>query len=121
MSMTTFRNGEVTATMDYTPSGADVNAGDVVLVGDMLAVAPVNIPDGELGTLNVFGGVYRGLADGAIGRGVQVWFDIAEERFTLDASGNKVFGFTVSSAAADGDEIWVFHAPVSAMVDSPGS
>ena len=42
---------------DYTPSGADVTAGDVVVLGSpgVVGVAPNNIADGELGALQVQG------------------------------------------------------------------
>lgn len=117
----TFRNGEVCASADYTPSGSDVTAGDVIAIGNILAVAPKDIPDGELGAVSVFGGVYEGPTDGAIGAGVQVWFDIAEGNFTLDATGNLVFGFSVNSVGSATTGLRVFHAPVSALVDAPGS
>jgi len=41
--------------VDYTPSGADVTAGDVVVQGDLLGVAAADIADGVLGALTVEG------------------------------------------------------------------
>jgi predicted RecA/RadA family phage recombinase len=41
--------------IDYTPSGADVSAGDVVIVGDIIGVAEDDIADGDTGTLRIEG------------------------------------------------------------------
>lgn len=45
-----YKHGDVLM-VDYTPSGADVTAGDIVLVGNAACVAHTDIPDGELGAL----------------------------------------------------------------------
>jgi predicted RecA/RadA family phage recombinase len=42
-------------TIDYTASGADVDAGDVVEVGDIIGVAADDIADGDTGTLLIEG------------------------------------------------------------------
>lgn len=36
-------------------SGSDISAGDVVVIGDTVAIAEVDIPDGESGTVTVAG------------------------------------------------------------------
>lgn len=99
----------------YTPSGAAVSAGDVVVAGDVPHVAHSDIADGELGALAARGGVYEGPADGAINPGVKVYWDEATSKYTVTAAAgaNTHFGFTSpdSSAAVDGDLIEVVHDP----------
>ncbi|MFI4860253.1 MAG: DUF2190 family protein [Phycisphaerales bacterium JB063] len=41
--------------LDYTPSGADVAAGDVVVLTDLIGIAKRPIPDGTPGSLAVTG------------------------------------------------------------------
>ena len=110
MAMATFRHGDPRQ-VDYTPSGADVAAGDVVEVGKTPMVAHLAIADGELGALAAGYGVYRMTADAAIAMGEVVYWDASAEKVTETASGNFLFGIAVSASGADGDEIDVLHQP----------
>jgi predicted RecA/RadA family phage recombinase len=89
--------------MDYTPSGADVAAGDVVVVGDTVAVATEKIEDGDLGAL-VIRGVVRfpkaTTSTSAIAQGTKVYWNAVSEVVTETAGANKVAGYTVVAATA---------------------
>ena len=93
--------------VDYTPSGADAAAGDVVVQGDLLGVADRPITDGVLGAVTVegvydfpkAGGVGLAIAAGAI-----CYWDVAEQEAgaEAEAGANKLLGKCVT-AAGDSD------------------
>ena len=89
-------------TIDYTPSAA-VAAGDVVVLGDLVCVANVDIPAGALGALATEG-VFDFPKDTAtaMAAGVDVYWDAAAGQATEDPAGgaNKHAGKTVAAAAA---------------------
>src|SRR5690606_20508251 len=113
MATVTFRHGDPRQ-IDYTPSGADVDAGEVVVVGNTPMVAHLPITDGELGALAVGGGVYRLTAAGAIDNGDPVYWEATDGEATATASGNLLFGIAVSASTTDQDPIDVYHAPDAA-------
>lgn len=94
--------------LDYTPSVA-VSAGDVVVQGELVGVAPVDIPANQLGAIQVDGvfdfpkatGVSTGITAGA-----NVYWDVAEQvaKTNAEAGANKLIGKTVR-AATDADAI----------------
>lgn len=85
--------------IDHTPSGADVEAGDVVVIGDVPAIARLKIVDGELGALDVGGGVYEVTPSGTISKGAKVYWDDTNNKVTATASGNKAFGWAAEDLA----------------------
>ena len=90
--------------IDYTPA-ADVVAGDVIVQGELLGVAKLDIKAGTLGALAVVGVFDFPKATGAstaIAEGLDVyWDESAGEATTDSASGaNKRIGRTI---AASGD------------------
>ena len=90
--------------VDYTPT-ADVAAGDVVVQGELVGVAKVDIPANVLGALAVSGVFDFPKATGtgtAITVGANCYWDAANQRATTTASGNKLIGKAVR-AAADAD------------------
>ena len=92
--------------IDYTPA-ADVSAGDVVVQGELVGVAKLDIPANTLGALAVVGVFDFPKATGAstaIAEGVDVyWDESAGEATTDSASGaNKRIGRSVA-AAGDSD------------------
>lgn len=95
---------------DHTP-GAAVASGDVVVSQDLVRVAHLDIAANTLGALAAGGGVYKATADGAIALGKKVYWDATAKKVTLTATGNKGFGFTLTTAGADGDVIDVLHQP----------
>lgn len=92
--------------IDFTPL-ADVTAGDVVVQGDLVGIAKIDIPVDKLGALAVTG-VFdfpKALGSGsAIPSGAKVYWDATDKLATTDANSgsNKYIGKTVR-AAADAD------------------
>lgn len=93
--------------VDHTP-GADVAAGEVVVVGDGCRIAHADIPADRLGALAIRGGVYRvpksTAAGSAIAAGKSVYWDATNNVQTTNAAAgaNKFLGTTVA-ATADAD------------------
>ena len=85
--------------IDYTP-GADIAAGDVVVQGDLVGVAKLEIKSGKLGSLAV-----DGVFDFAKNTGVAytvgtfLFWDDTANVVTTTATGNKMIGKVVRAAA----------------------
>ncbi len=95
MPTTTFRHEG--ARIDYTPTGA-VDAGDVVVLGDIVGVATSDIAAGVKGALAISGVVRFPKATtsaSALGPGVKVYWNAGSEIVTTTSGGNKVAGYTV--------------------------
>jgi predicted RecA/RadA family phage recombinase len=91
-------------TLDYTPS-ANVSAGDVVVQGDLVGIAKLDIAAGALGALTVTGIFDVPKASGAgtaIAAGAKVYWNATNKQATTTATGNKYLGKSVR-AAADAD------------------
>ena len=91
-------------TIDYTAAGA-VNAGAVIVLGDLVGVANRAIPANTLGSLmveGVFDFVKATGAGTALAVGTIVYWDVANNRVTSVATGNKLLGKVVM-AASDSD------------------
>ena len=97
--------------IDYTP-GADVASGDVVVQGDLVGVAKLDIKANILGALAVTG-VFDFPKDtgssSAISAGAKVYWDAVNEVATTDADGgtNKLIGKTVADAGDDDETVRV--------------
>ncbi|HXH23223.1 MAG TPA: DUF2190 family protein [Dehalococcoidia bacterium] len=92
------------ASIDYTPA-ADVAAGDVVVQGDLVGVAKLDIKANKLGALAVEGVFDFAKATGvgtALAAGTTVYWDDAANVATATAVGNKQIGKSVR-AAGDND------------------
>ncbi len=87
------------AATDYTP-GADVAAGDVVVQGDLVGVAKLDIKANKLGALAVQGVFDFAKAAGALAVGTIVYWDNVAKVVTTTAAGNKQVGKVVRAAAA---------------------
>jgi len=90
--------------IDYTP-GADVAAGDVIVQGELVGVAKLDIKANTLGALAVAGVFDFAKATGggtAITAGASVYWDDTNNVATTTATGNKLIGKCVK-AAADAD------------------
>lgn len=95
--------------IDYTPSSA-VDAGDVVVIGDMTAIAARPIAANALGAVTIRGVFRVPKATGsaaAIAAGKKVYWDAGDEVATTTASSHKVLGWTVAAAGDDDDSILV--------------
>jgi len=91
--------------IDYTP-GADVTAGDVVVQGDLVGVAKLDIASGALGALAIDGVFDFPKATGggsAIAAGVKVYWDVADSEAKADdeSGANKLLGKTIVAAGDD--------------------
>jgi len=91
--------------IDYTPApGSDVAAGDVVIQGDLVGVAKLDIAAGRLGALSVTG-VFdfpKATTPGsAMPSGTKVYWDAANKLATTDADSgaNKYIGKTIRAAS----------------------
>lgn len=88
-------------TVDYTPSSA-VAAGDVVVLNDLVTVAPRPIAANKLGAVAVEGVYALPKATGAINQGAIVYWDATAGNITTTSSGNKRAGkAAVAAASAD--------------------
>ena len=90
--------------VDYAPSAA-VAAGQVVVVGDMVGVAKLDIAANKLGSLaveGVFDFPKATSAGSGFAAGVTVYWDATNSVATATAGSNKLLG-KVTAAAADGD------------------
>jgi len=91
--------------IDYTPA-ADVAAGDVIVQGDLVGVAKLDIPADVLGALAVTGVFDFPKATGvgtAIAAGATVYWDVADTEAKEDSEtgANKLIGKTIQAATDD--------------------
>jgi len=87
--------------IDYTP-GSDVSAGDVVVQGDLVGVAKLDIKANALGALAV-SGVFdfpKASGDGGISAGAKCYWDDTNDVATASDGGgaNKLIGKAVAAA-----------------------
>jgi predicted RecA/RadA family phage recombinase len=90
--------------VDYTP-GSAVIGGDVVVQGELVGVAKIDIPTNKLGALAVAGVFDFPKATGvgtAITAGALTYWNAGAQQATTTAAGNKLIGKCVR-AAADAD------------------
>jgi len=86
----------------HTPSGADITAGDVLLIESKLLVAKHDIADGEEGTLAAQGVFdFPRTAATTYTAFKPVYWDVADQEATEDADGgtNKRIGYVVVGGA----------------------
>lgn len=93
----------------HTP-GSAVTAGDVVVVGNITAIAQDDIAASRLGDLYV-AGVVTVTGDAAIDAGKRVYWDATNSKVTETEGANKVFGITIAAFSADQDRQEVLHWP----------
>lgn len=95
----------------YKP-GSAVAAGEVLVIGDLLAIAHSAIAANTWGNVAVGGGVYEVTAEVALAVGVKCYWDNTANK--VDATNtNKRFGFVAPHLAStgDGDVINCIHMP----------
>ena len=89
--------------IDYTPE-ADVAAGDVVIIGDLVGIAKLDIKAGELGALALVGvfDIPKATGEGtAIAVGTIVFWDAENSQVTTTAGDNKYLGKTIIASTDD--------------------
>jgi predicted RecA/RadA family phage recombinase len=86
--------------IDYTP-GADLTAGDVVVQGELVAIAKLDIKSGKLGALAV-DGVYDFAKNTGVAYtvGQLLYWDDTANVVTTTSAGNKLIGKVVRAAAS---------------------
>jgi len=89
--------------INYTPSSA-VAAGAVVVLADLVTVAPRPIAANQLGSVAVEGVFKLPKASGAISQGAIVYWDATNSNVTTTAGSNKRAG-KAAEAAASGDAV----------------
>lgn len=95
------RHGNVIATINHTPSGGAVAAGQVVLLGNTTSptcgIAALPIANGVLGTLEIGGGIYEVVnLDNAANNALVYWSD-SVNKVTTTSTNNAIFGFVVEN------------------------
>ena len=93
--------------VDYTPSSA-VTGGDVVVQGEMVGVALLDIAANALGALavsGVFDFAKATTSGSAIPAGALCYWDATNEVATTTSSGNKLIGKAVAAAAASASTV----------------
>lgn len=95
-----FRRGENVEMMDHTP-GSAIEAGTVVVLGDIVAIAHRDIPANVKGALAIGGGQYKALAAAAYTVGTHVYWDNTANRVNSSAAAgaNKYLGKIVSASS----------------------
>ena len=106
--------------VDHTASGTAIPGTGAIVIGDQVLIAHRDIAIGEKGALAAGGGVYECIADAAIATGKKVWWNASTNKVTATQGANRLMGYITSgtSAAADGDAVWVQHATGLPTVDS---
>lgn len=114
MAQVTFRHGDPVM-VDYTP-GANVSAGDVVLLGNTTGltcgVVHVDTVSGVKGAVASGGGVYDCVNLNNAATYAKVWWDDANKKVTTTSTNNALFGFVVSEGAGGANSTCkVLHKP----------
>jgi len=115
MAQATFRHGNPLM-VDYTP-GADVSAGDVVVLTDAVRIAHVDIPANKLGALAAGGGVYdlakaTGAGTAFTDGDTAYWDDTNNQAANSDGGGtNKKLGLAVGAVGDNDTTVRVQHVP----------
>lgn len=92
--------------IDYVPA-ADVAAGDVVVIGEIVGVAQFDIPKGTQGAVALTGVWNVGKDTAAVTAGAKVYWNATDGKATATAGSNKLFGYAVAAAAADAATVLV--------------
>ena len=101
----------------YTPSSA-VTGGDVVVIGSMVCVAPVDIAANALGIVDIEG-IFQVPCkeDDVVADGVVLYWDAADGEATViaDSGTNKVMGFATTASP---DEATTVEVKLGRFVDT---
>ncbi len=114
MPTATFRHG-APVMVDYTPTGGNIAAGDVVLLGNTTGltngVAHRDIENSKLGALGVGGGVYSVKVAGNYAPWSKLYWDAANSVLTTTSTNMSLFGYNVEASPAANSVIKVLHRP----------
>ena len=102
--------------IDHMPDTA-VAAGDVVVVGNLIGIARIDIPAGVLGALAVVGVYDVAKAAVAVAAGTPLYWDAVNKKATAVAAGNPYLGKATRVAGAADETVRVLlNAPYTATV-----
>ena len=105
--------------LDYTNNtGADVEAGDVVVMGGIIGVAGTNIPVGATGSLHVMGVYVFPKGTGAIAAGTALRWDAITGQ-AVEGDGVPL-GYAAEDAEADAGDVAVLLCRSAAVEESGG-
>jgi hypothetical protein len=95
MAEATFRHGDPSFE-EYTPTGGNVAAGQVVLLGNLTGwtcgIPHLDIANNVLGALAVGGGIYDVTMIGNYTQGTKVYWDDTNNKVTTTSTNNAPFG-----------------------------
>ncbi|MDO4584895.1 MAG: DUF2190 family protein [Planctomycetia bacterium] len=92
----------------------NVMPGDVIITGNRPEISSVRAFSGDDAVgLEYFGGCYEGVADGALTKGDECYYDPATGKVTKTASGSYHLGYVSFAPAncADGSRVTIIHVP----------
>jgi len=93
--------------IDYTPT-TNVSAGDVIVLGDLVCIAKLDIPANTLGALAVVGVFDIAKATGAstaIAAWATCYWNATTKQVTTVATGNKLMGTCLQAAGDTADTV----------------
>ena len=100
--------------IDYRPSEA-IAAGDVIVLGDLIGIARLDIAANTLGSLAVVGVFDAPKATGGITAGAAVYWDATNAKVTTTAADNPYLGKAILAAeSADESVRFLLNAPYTA-------
>lgn len=109
------RHGNVLGTMSYTPSGTDIAAGQVVLVGNTAGlccgIAALPIEDGVEGSLEIGGGIYDVVMLTNMAAGTKVYWDDSVNKVVSTSTNNALFGFLIEGGTGANTTVEALHMP----------
>lgn len=85
--------------LDYIP-GSDVSAGDVVIQGNIVGIAKLDIKANTLGSVSLVGVYDIAKATGDITAGAVVYWDATHHNVTTTSTNNTKIGLAVDAAAS---------------------
>lgn len=99
--------------IDYTPS-ININAGDVIVIADLIGIAKLDIQAGTLGALAVVGVFDVVKTNAAINSGSTVYWDAGAKKATTVSGSNHYLGKAIANCSADDETVRVLlNAPYS--------
>ena len=103
--------------INYRPSEA-VAAGDVVVLGNLVCIAKLDIAANTLGALSTVGVFEIDKAAEAVTFGAVLYWDATAKKVTATATGNPYIGKAVGTAAAADEKVCVLlNAPYVATAE----
>ena len=99
-------------TIQYTPSGADVAAGAIIVIEDKVCVAKNNIADGKVGELDTNGQFkMTKTAATTYTKGKKAYWDTVLENVVEASGGNTIaLGYIIADALSADAEVAVYLA-----------